>query len=260
MMNGMLENGILPGLPADLIRTCYAAAPGNEIESGKFLSSESSAALAANTFGFFLREPKLFPPIPGTDDLGWPPVAITLEAEIRFPWAGGYHPWLDAIVTTSSALLGVESKRYEPYRRKSVSEWADAYWRPVWGTAMSGYCSIRDDLQSRSLSFERLDAAQLVKHAFGLRTAIHRQEQALRKSAVLVYLFAEPASWPNGRPILDADRALHRREIEVFAERVSGDEVRFLALSYRDLLASWRNSGDASVRSHAAKIEQVFSP
>jgi len=31
-------------------------APGNEIESGKFASPESSAALVANAFGLFLDE------------------------------------------------------------------------------------------------------------------------------------------------------------------------------------------------------------
>jgi hypothetical protein len=49
-----IDRCLLPGLPVELIRACYAAAPGNEIESGKFASSESSAALVANAFGFFL--------------------------------------------------------------------------------------------------------------------------------------------------------------------------------------------------------------
>jgi hypothetical protein len=46
-----LANALLPGLPGELIRACYAAAPGNEIASAKFASPESSAALAASTFG-----------------------------------------------------------------------------------------------------------------------------------------------------------------------------------------------------------------
>jgi hypothetical protein len=49
-----MVSALLPGLPIDLIRGCYAAAPGNEIAGGKFASPASSAALAANTFGPFL--------------------------------------------------------------------------------------------------------------------------------------------------------------------------------------------------------------
>jgi hypothetical protein len=52
---------------------------------------------------------------------------------VRFPWNGGRHPCLDVLVTTVSVLLGIESKRYEPFRAKAVTTLSDAYWRPVWG-------------------------------------------------------------------------------------------------------------------------------
>src|SRR5262245_40522406 len=100
---------ILAHLPADLILNCYQNAGGDEILSGKFASSESSAALAANTFGFFLENPRRFsllrPPIEaGTVQ------EVRIECELRFPWTGGTHPWLDAVVSTERALVGIESK------------------------------------------------------------------------------------------------------------------------------------------------------
>lgn len=49
---------LLPALPIDLIRDAYMSAAGNEIESGRFANPESSAALAANAFGFFLDRRK----------------------------------------------------------------------------------------------------------------------------------------------------------------------------------------------------------
>jgi hypothetical protein len=49
---------LLAGLPVEVIRACYAAAPGNDIESRNFASPESSAALVANAFGFFLIVPQ----------------------------------------------------------------------------------------------------------------------------------------------------------------------------------------------------------
>ena len=39
------------------------------------------------------------------------------------------HPILDCLVETPSALIGIESKRFEPYRSKPASRLSDAYWR-----------------------------------------------------------------------------------------------------------------------------------
>ena len=123
---------LLPGLPVEQIRACYAAAAGNEIESGKFASKESSAALAANTFGLYLLRPRLLPALPRTEEFGWPASSVTLEGVVRFPWAGGKHPCLDALIKTETALIGVESKRYEPFRAKPAASLSDAYDRDVW--------------------------------------------------------------------------------------------------------------------------------
>src|SRR4051812_32608329 len=104
----------LPGLPVDLITAAYAGAPGNEIASGKMLSAESSSALVANTFGYFLGRPQQLPALPGCGDLGWPAIGLTLEMLVRFPWSGGRHPCLDAVIETNASVIGIESKRYEP--------------------------------------------------------------------------------------------------------------------------------------------------
>ena len=100
----------LPGVPGKQIEEIYNAAPGNEIARGKFDSPESSAALAANTFGFFLNRPGDLPPLPGCEDVEWPTSSLHIEKEVRFPWRGGRHPWLDALVVTPAAVIGVESK------------------------------------------------------------------------------------------------------------------------------------------------------
>ena len=55
----------LPDLPVDAVLACLTRAPGNEIRSGKFDSPESSSALAANAFGWFLTRPQVLPPLPG---------------------------------------------------------------------------------------------------------------------------------------------------------------------------------------------------
>ena len=136
------------------------------------------------------------PPLPVGDDLDWRPLSVELEVECRFPWAGGRHPWLDVVIELPDALVGIESKRYEPFRDGKSVKFSDAYWRDVWGENMFGYARLRDALHSGSLQTERLDATQLVKHAFGLRTQAQRASGTTNKKPILVYLYAEPAAWP----------------------------------------------------------------
>ena len=95
-----MEDRFLPGVPGEQIEAIYNAAPGKEIESGKFDSPESSAALAANTFGFFLNRPGELPPLPGCEDAEWPATSLALEKEVRFPWKSRWgHPVLDVVTT-----------------------------------------------------------------------------------------------------------------------------------------------------------------
>ena len=258
-MTKAVEDALLPGLPVELICAAYANAPGNELESGKFTSPESSAALAANTFGLFLDRPGDLPQLPGTERWGWPALSVRLEAMMRFPWRGGRHPWLDALVETPAALIGIESKRYEPFRAKQSATLSEAYWRPVWGNAMTSFERVRDGLRARTLAFQHLDAAQLVKHAFGLRTAVHRESQFQGKRPFLYYLYAEPKSWPDGRPVPAAHVKAHRSEIGRFAEAVSGDEVTFRFCCYGDLLREWQRHA-RTIRDHATAVRKRFSP
>ena len=177
----------LNGVPGADIKRIIDAAPGNEIASGKFDSPESSAALAVNVFGFFLHRPQDLPPLPGCPDTIGPARSLTLETTVRFPWRGGRHPVLDCLVATPSALIGIESKRYEPYRGGKAAEFSKAYWRPVWGERMKGYERVRDLLRENPHCYAFLDAAQLVKHAFGLRTEVNGPGSA---------------SWPEALPLL----------------------------------------------------------
>ena len=102
-----------------------------------------------------------------------------LEAELRFPWSGGRHPVLDCLVRTPSALIGIESKRFEPYRtRHNTSPLSDAYWRRVWGEHMSGYERVRDSLKSVSDLFGHLDAAQLFQACLRTPDRGPQREQA----------------------------------------------------------------------------------
>ena len=241
----------LPGVPADRICAALAAAGGNEIESGKLDSPESSAALAVNTFGWFIEQPADLPPFPPLADLDWPAHRVDVERQMRFPWRGGRHPWLDAAVETATHLIGVESKRFEPFRDAKTVNLSDAYDRDVWGDGMAPFTGMRDMLRDGGAAFTYLDAAQLVKHAFGLVTEGNR----IGKAPVLLYLYAEPATL--GISVITQETlARHRVEIANFATAVAGAAVRFEACSYREWFAGW--TGDA--HHHADALVERFQP
>lgn len=251
----------LPGIPGPEIEATFDAAPGDEIATGKFDSPESSAALAANAFGFFLDRASDLPALPDCEGETWPALSLALEAEVRFPWSGGRHPFLDCLVTTPSALIGIESKRFEPYRTKRTSSLSDAYWRPVWGGSMKGYEGIRDSLRGKPGLYGHLDAAQLFKHAFALRTAVNRRNNYAALTPILFYVYAEPELWPaTGKPVDARAKARHREEIEQFKAAVADDEVVFVSCSYRRLLDAWKYHEDGCIRAHADAVGTRFSP
>lgn len=256
-----MADRFLPGVPGGDIERIFNAAAGNEIESGKFDSEESSAALAANAFGYFYKRTAQMPPLPDCENESWPAVSVSLERTIRFPWRGGRHPVLDCLVTTPSALIGIESKRFEPFRSKSAPSLSETYWRSVWGERMKGFESVRDGLRDDPNRYKQLDAAQLFKHAFALRTAVNRRREYLGLTPILFYIYAEPEFWPkSGQPVNSEARLRHREEIEQFRATVAGDEVIFVSCSYQRLLSMWSSHPDASARAHAKAVEARFAP
>ncbi len=242
----------LPGVPADLILAAMARSPGNEIASGKFDSPESSAALAANAFGWFLTRVQSLPPLPGVP-MGQAE-KVEVEAELRFPWTGGRHPWLDAAITTPTTLVGVESTRYEPFRPQKAVTFSEGYDGREWGKGMEAFETMRAALTATPNAYQTLNAAQLVKHAYALRT----QGIKRARGAVLVYLYAEPSHWSSGKPVDPKRIALHRKEVARFSNAVHGADVTFVALRWEDLLDHW--SSTPATAAHAAAINTAFGP
>jgi hypothetical protein len=242
----------LPDLPVDLLLQALSAAPGNELKSGKFDSPESSSALSANAFGWFLARPQMFPMLPG--GLGQAR-ELRVAAEMRLPWAGGKHPWLDAAILTDRYLIGVASRRYEPFRPLKSNSFTENYDRKVWGENMEGYTRLRRTHANGARRFACLDDVELVKHAYGLRT----QGQRLGLRPVLLYLYAEPGHWANGRAVDPVRVESHRADIKLFSESVEGDEVAFAPMTWHDMLALW-GRGKMPLAQHAGRVAERFGP
>jgi len=109
------------------------------------------------------------------------------------------------------------------------------------------FSSLVDQIANGEQSFKYSDGVQLIKHAFGLRT----EAQLKKKSPVLVYLYAEPAVWPDGRSIPVSSLNSHAQETSEFADQVEGAEVIFRTCTYRNLLETFLRSASAWERSGA---------
>ena len=254
-----MSGRFLPGVPGDLIQEMFADAPGNEIETGKFDHPESSARLAANAFGYFVERPGLLPSLPGCEDERWPATRVVLEETVNFPWRGGRHPVLDVLVETPSALIGIESKRFEPFRKSSA--FSEAYVKPVWGDRMKGFERIRDWIREEESRAGGLDSAQLVKHALALRTKVCKAEEADRLVPFLLYVYAEPTAWPKTKEPVDPQViSAHRKQVQEFAEQVTDDEVRFVHCTFRELLGVWMDKGSPDVSRHGEAVLGCFDP
>ena len=246
----MTDPVFLPGVPAAAVLAALRRAPGNELASGKFDSPDSSAALVANAFGWFLGRAKSLPPLPGVP-MGQPD-EVQIEAEMRFPWTGGRHPWMDAVLTTPTSLVGVESKRYEPFRPRKSPIFSEAYDSRDWGPGMGRFTAMRVALTTGRQTYRHLDAVQLVKHAYGLKT----QSVKRARGAVLVYLHAAPAHWASGKPVDPKAITRHQAEIADFARAVKGDDVSFVPLRWSDLLAQWAK--EPALFAHATALTGWF--
>ena len=249
----MTDLKLLPGVPENYVRARFGRSPGNKLSGGKFTSEESSAALAANGFAWFHDRPELLPPLPGLPT-NFRAERVEIEYKAAFPWGRGHHPWLDAAVFDERCIIGIESKRYEPFRDKRMVAFSDTYERQDWGAAMEPFVQAKSQMKLGQLKFQFLDAAQLVKHAFGLATEARRVD----RTPTLFYLFAEPAE-RNGRRIDDAAKHAHRDEIAAFAKVVDGAAVSFLAASYREWIEGWIGAPD-EVQRHGQALLERFAP
>lgn len=242
----------LPDVPAETVLAALSRAPGNEVASGKIDGPESSQALAINAFGRFLANPALLPALPAVP-MGRPE-QVDLAAEMRFPWRGGRHPWSDVAIATPTSLVAITARRYEPFRPAKANSFSEPYESGDWGEGMARFDALRMSLTQGKLTYRHLDAVQLVKQAYGLRTQAHRRG----RGAVLVYLHAEPATWANGKPVDPAAIARHSAEVDDFARRIKGCDVAFARLRWADLVAQW--AGTPALAPHATALQHRFGP
>jgi hypothetical protein len=145
------------------------------------------------------------------------------------------------------AVIGAESK-FTEYLKPHRAAFAPVYGSRSWPSCIEGYVSIMRQLQENPARFVYLDAAQLVKHAFGLASLAGKQD------TTLLYLFWEPenrAAYP--------EFGLHRREAEQFAGVVDGTSVKFSWKSYPELWHEWALADHGWLKLHALQLLERYA-
>jgi hypothetical protein len=144
----------------------------------------------------------------------------------------------------------IESKFLEPLWPKEA-KFADSYESVIETLAEPMWAAVYKELKGNRRLFKFLDAAQLVKHYLGMRNTLG----SVKAEQALLYVYWEPA---NAGDIEEFCR--HRDEVRYLTEAVSGGQIRFVARSYRQLWAEWRDTSSwAGMGAHLSNLEQRYS-
>jgi len=206
----------------------------------------SSAALACNVFDFWRSRDKHA--LTEALELRSQISEITFEAQLP-TGLGGIPPNLDLLLTLDSGeFLVIESKFTEPFASKSKAlpfkpKYIQAGLKP-WAAAGLESCQRAvGKIVAGEPCFERLDCAQLLKHALG--AARHEN-----KRVQLLYLFYD-LSGPEG--------TRHEAEIHVFSDLING-EVGFRAISYQTLFRNMTSLTVADGPAYLAYLRDRYFP
>lgn len=233
---------LLPLVTADDFEADLQAGDGNELHT-KFRAAHSSSGLAVNCFAPFRNRPaELTLPGQGPFD------ALQFEQKCPTGLRGGRAPNLDVLLTGPTKVVGIESKLTEFLARHRAA-FSPAYAEQIRDDRREqGYFREMLRLVDAPESYVWLDAAQLIKHAFGLARCFRD------RPVTLLYLYWEPAN-PDAAPQF----AAHRQELRTFAERVAGSTPEFRAMSYPELWRTWDAVGPPDwLAQHLAALRERY--
>ena len=194
-------------------RQQVADGAGGELK--RLHSLRSSSALAFNVFAPWKPDPTAIAGV-----LGGSGLYDTVRFECQYPTGvSTRHPHLDVVIDGGEPPVAVESKFLEIYDEPKPSEFSRGYLaaESLWA-GMPRLRSLAEQLVDDPWTFERLGAAQLIKHTLGLAARYGPG------GFLLVYLWYD----------FHSDTAVtHRSEVERFIE--AGQDIAFTALTYQEL-------------------------
>ena len=213
------EQNLMEGLPLTAIASDLAAGAGRELDR-KLRAAHSSAALAINTFGPWRTDPSS---LCFGETTGFRSMCFEAACQTGL---GGTSPHLD-LLADGEVPVAVESKCTE-WMQTKPAVFSVSYDRLRQTLGDSPWFEEMQQLRVEPCRYRFLDAAQLVKHAFGLTTRFGG------RPVQLLYLYWEPRNteiWPECRQ--------HREEADGLASKVKPASVRLIVMSYHELWANW---------------------
>jgi restriction endonuclease-like protein len=237
------EDNLVPGVQPSDFEADLSAGAGGELK-GKFLAAQSSAALAVNCFAPFRHGGWAFDLAPHTG------LRVT-GFERTFPTGlvRAPPPHVDVVSKGPTGLVAIESKCTE-YLKPQPALFSERYETDITDERASGawYAEMRRLKEPGNGGSRMLDAAQLIKHAFGLA------RHSCSRKTTLVYLYWQP---------LDADVspvfAKHRAQIADLADRIAGGNTAFVSLSYGELWQAWAASGNVRLMAHVRNLRSRYA-
>ena len=216
------KENLMAGLPLLEIEQDLGSGAGRELD-GKLCAAHSSAALAVNTFGPWRNAP-------GSLTIG----GITGFQSVRFEatcpiWSDRTPPHLD-FLAEGDVIVGVESKCTE-WMKPKPAVFSASYDKLRPKDEHSNWAPWFEQMQRLRGHSQFFDAAQVIKHAFGMLSCYGTRDVRL------VYVYWEPRNagdWPQCRQ--------HREQADDLAARVSQSTVQLIPMSYRELWDEWKNS------------------
>jgi hypothetical protein len=190
-------------------------------------SAYSSCGAALNHFGAWRLAPQTLHLVGETNF-----TELRLEEKLRI-FRGGKAPNLDCVLWDDDRIIAVESKLCEHLAPGHSASFAESY-DPVAPLVDESWRALYELLKNDDDHFTYLDAAQLVRHYFGVRAQLAQGRRHAGKRAWLVYSYWEPTD-ANTQPVCLA----HRCELAELQSLVADPAVCFLAVSHRDLWSEW---------------------
>jgi len=213
----------------------FKKADGSELTDGRSPANikalYSSSALAYNVFEYWRkREKGILAEALGIKN---PINSLRLEKVLN---TGISKPNIDVfLVLSDGTSISVESKFCEWMDSKKDKKFKERYflkgdkrlsrWYDV---GLPNCQKIADKIQYGDLSFIRVDALQLLKHALGIGNS-------LKKDSQLLYLYFD---------LEDQDSRVgndHRDEIKKFTDLI-GNELRFKSMTYQDVFQTFQKN------------------
>ena len=212
-----LEN-VLPSIHPnwDKIKTDLSQGSGNELQSGKFNSIASLSALGVNAFGVFYEPYYMIWPTIKSEKFTNPAFEKKLSNGLQ-----GTNPNLDVFFRNDNSVLAIECEFLETLAVKKP-KFSDQYLNIKDNRRNSKWFQLMNEIKNGNIGFRYLDAAQLIKHYFGLAYEYGESKLDLEIGYV-VWEPDENGDTPGPVVVLYAE---HRKECEKFAELMVGF-VRF---------------------------------